>query len=363
MATISKRVTGKGEVRYRVQVRLKGYPERRGTFERKKDAQDWAREVESQLKKGRMGASAPDRIFGELLDRFEAGKLPALPHVDHGYRGHLRFWREELGSYFLRQITPSMLRDAREKLLREPGRKGRRSGATVNRYMTTLSTVLRLGVRLEWIDHNAARRVEKEAEPDGRVRFLSRPVDDTDCELDRLLAACRESACTDLADLVVLALHTGCRANELLQLRAAWVRLSVGGFTVPAHIAKNRQARFVPLAGEALAIVERRLQQPPPGTDCLFPGLDGRPRQFPRRAWEAALRSAGIEDFRFHDLRHTHASYLAMLDASALELKETLGHKTLAMVARYAHLANRHKSRVAAKLAGELDGWRNQRSP
>jgi integrase len=359
MATISKRVTGKGELRYRVQVRFKGYPERHATFERKKDAQDWAREVEEQLKKGRMGAGAADRTFGELLDLFEQKKLRTLPHVDHGYRGHLQWWRQELGDYFLRQITASMVREAKEKLLREPGPKGRRrSGATVNRYLTTLSTVFRLGLRLDWIDQNVARRVEKEEEPDGRVRFLSRPVDERDCELDRLMAACRQSPCADLADLVVMALHTGCRANELLQLRAAYVRLSVGGFTLPAEVSKNGEPRFVPLAGEALEIVERRLHQVQSGADFLFPGPPGRPRVFPRHAWDKALRNAGIENFRFHDLRHTHASYLAMLDASAIELKESLGHKTLAMVARYAHLANVHKRQVAARLAGELDGWR-----
>jgi integrase len=358
MATISKRVTDQGEVHYRVQVRLKGYPERRATFERKKDARDWAREVEDQLKKGRLGAGEPDRTFSELLDRFEEKRLRSLPHVDHGYRGQLRWWREELGRYFLRQITASMVRQAREKLLREPGPTGRRrSGATVNRYLTTLSTVLRLGERLQWLEQNVARRVEKEDEPDGRVRFLSRPVDEMDCELDRLLLACRQSDCTDLADLVVLALHTGCRANELLQLRASYVRLSVGGFTLPAELSKNGEPRFVPLAGEALGIVERRLQLQA-GAGFLFPGPDGRARKFPRAAWDTALRRSGIENFRFHDLRHTHASYLAMLDASALELKESLGHKTLAMVARYAHLANRHKSQVAARLAAELEDWR-----
>ena len=358
MATITKRVTGKGEVRYRVQVRLQGYPKRHATFNTKKDATDWARDIEGQQKRGRIWAGEPDRTFGELLDRFEKERLSDLPRFDHGYRGHLRWWRQELGEFYLRHITAALVREAKEKLLRDPGPKGPRSGATVNRYLTTLSTVLALGTRLEWLEQNVARRVEHEQEPDGRVRFLSRPVDERDCELDRLLAACKASACADLSDLVVLALHTGCRANELLQLRAAYIRLSVGGFTLPAEIAKNGEPRFVPLAGEALEVVERRLQRLQPGSDFLFPGPGHGPRPFPRYRWDKALASAGIENFRFHDLRHTHASYLAMLDASAIELKETLGHKTLAMVARYTHLANLHKSKVAARLAGGLESWR-----
>jgi integrase len=360
MATITKRVTGKGEARYRVQVRLKGLPQRWATFEHKKDAQNWAREVEQDLKVGRTGAGAPDHTFAELLDRFEEEEPRALANADrHGYRSHLAWWRQELGEYFLRQITASMVRQAKGRLLNQPGSTGRRRGrATVNRYLATLSTVLRLGESLEWIEHNVVRRVEKEHEPDGRVRFLSRPLDETDCELDRLISSCRQSACVDLVDLVVLALHTGCRASELLRLRAAYVRLSVGGFTLPARLSKNGEPRFVPLAGEALEVVEHRLRQRQTRSDCLFPGPGGGPRQFPRRAWKTALRRAGVKDFRFHDLRHTHASYLAMMGASSAELKESLGHKTLAMVARYTHLANRHKSQVAARLAAELQDWR-----
>jgi integrase len=361
MANIQKRVTSKGEVRYRVQVRLQGMPVRHATFTRKKDAQDWAREVEDGQRKGLVGAAPEDHTFAELLDRFEQRAAASRKAgKDHGYGNQLRWWRGELGPYYVRHITAAMVRDLKEKLLREPGNAGRPRGrATINRYMTTLSTVFSLGVRFDWIEVNVARKVEKEREPEGRVRFLSRPVDELNSEIDRLLAACRESASADLADLVILAVHTGCRASELLRLKGEHVRMSVGGFTLPAELSKNGEARFVPLAGEAAAIIERRLRQLPPGSDHLFPGPDGGPRQFPRHAWEVALRRANIANFRFHDLRHTHASYLAMLGATSAELKESLGHKTLAMVARYTHLANAHKRAVANRLASELSDWRN----
>lgn len=68
-------------------VRLKGYPERTETFDTKKEAEDWAKDVESGLKHGRLGIGAPDRTFAELLDRFEEKKLEEMPRVDHGYRG------------------------------------------------------------------------------------------------------------------------------------------------------------------------------------------------------------------------------------------------------------------------------------
>ncbi|HVT60174.1 MAG TPA: site-specific integrase [Thermoanaerobaculia bacterium] len=359
MASILRRETGQREIRYRAQVRIKGYPPQCRTFERRKDAIAWARDREAELKTGRgAGSWAEDHLFAELVDRFEAKVLPGMPRIDHGYRAHLRWWRKELGKYFLKNITVSVIWECRERLLREKGSAGRvRGRATVNRYLTALSTVLRLGEKLEWIDANLVRKVGKETEPDGRVRFLSRPEDERDSELVRLIAACERSECADLADLVKLALYTGCRANELLSLRSAYVRVEAGGFTLPAELSKNGEARFVPLAGEAMAIVRRRLGRTDEEADLIFPGRDGAPRAFPRNAWERALEEAKIKNFRFHDLRHTHASYLAMMGATASELKETLGHKTLAMVGRYAHLADDHKSRVSARLAAQVEWW------
>ncbi len=72
--------------------------------------------------------------------------------------------------------------------------------------------------------------------------------------------------------------------------------------------------------------------------------------RFPKEAFAGALKRAGIRDFRFHDLRHTAASYLAMSGATLSEIAEILGHKTLAMVKRYAHLTEQHTSGVVARM-------------
>jgi integrase len=193
------------------------------------------------------------------------------------------------------------------------------------------------------------------------VRFLSRPIDGERSELERLLAACRESANPDLEDLVVLAIWTGCREGELLALRRSWVRLSEGGFTLPAEITKTKRERFVPLVGPALDVVERRMKGE---TQLLLAGsFSGGGTEwpaFPRRAWNTALKRAGITNFRFHDLRHTHASYLAMSGATERELMESLGHSTPAMASRYAHLANEHKRRVASRLEIAVGEWSGQ---
>jgi integrase len=114
----------------------------------------------------------------------------------------------------------------------------------------------------------------------------------------------------------------------------------------------------VALVGPALEIVEKRLKNG--GSDYLFAVSGSGSSQapaFPRRAWNTALRRAGIANFRFHDLRHTHASYLAMSGATERELMESLGHSTPAMASRYAHLANEHKRRVASRLAAAVGEW------
>ena len=74
------------------------------------------------------------------------------------------------------------------------------------------------------------------------------------------------------------------------------------------------------------------------------------------RAWHKARKRAGIDDFRWHDLRHSAASYLAMNGASLAEIAEILGHKTLAMVKRYAHLSEAHTARVVERMNERIFG-------
>jgi integrase len=85
-------------------------------------------------------------------------------------------------------------------------------------------------------------------------------------------------------------------------------------------------------------------------TDLLFPRDDGLAPMEIRKHWNRALREAGIEDFRFHDLRHTAASYLAMNGATLAEIADVLGHKTLQMVKRYAHLSDQHTASVVERM-------------
>jgi len=362
VATISKRTTKTG-VRYVAQVRLKGHPPQSRAFERKTDARDWAQETEANLRSGRTaGLTGRQRhTFAELVKKYVEEVLPGKPAVAVPYGRHLAWWEDEIGACYLPDLTSELIEESYRKLLRYPGPTGRkRSSTTANRYLISLSSCLSFGrKRLKWLSLNPVSGVEKEGEPRGRVRFLSRPVDGQDSELDRLLAACRESENRDLHDMVLLAIWTGCREGELMALRKSYARLSEGGFTLPAEVTKTKRERFVALVGPALEVIERRIKKA--GADYLFASSTSPSRQpyFPRRAWNTALKRAGIPDFRFHDLRHTHASYLAMSGATERELMESLGHSTPAMASRYAHLANEHKRRVASRLAAAVGEWSN----
>jgi integrase len=126
---------------------------------------------------------------------------------------------------------------------------------------------------------------------------------------------------------------------------------------------KNRERRALPLAGPALELMKaRRAAHAKAGAEALvFPAAPPPPRPGSRApkgpkpvdlryAWRRALAAAGVSDFRFHDLRHSAASYLAMNGASLAEIAAVLGHKTLAMVKRYAHLSDPHTADVVTRM-------------
>jgi len=179
-------------------------------------------------------------------------------------------------------------------------------------------------------------------EPRGRVRFLS------DQERHRLLDASKKSKNTALYTIVVLALATGGRQQELLTLR--WPDVDLRRGTLTFHQTKNGERRTIPLTGYALDLLKQHACVRHLATDRVFPAYTNIKRCRIRDAWNNTVRRADITDLHFHDLRHTFASYLAMNGASLLEIAEALGHKTLAMVKRYAHLTEGHTRGVVERM-------------
>ncbi|MCG7973348.1 MAG: site-specific integrase [Candidatus Thiodiazotropha taylori] len=351
MASIIRR-EGKNGITYQAKVR-KGGRMLSKSFTRKTDAAEWAKQIETDISRGQLASpKAMKMSVGELIDYHIAEEMDDLKTGKDRIR-HLNWWRGQIGEVKLADVSPGDLTDSVRKL-----KKGR-SPSTVNRYVGSLSPVFSTAVRLEWLAANPVSKVKRLKEPRGRIRFLSEDRKGKggqviEGERTRLLRACSESRSPVLYDIVVLALSTGMRQGEIMNLTWKDVDLKHGHVTL--RDTKNSEVRGVPVTGLALVQLKKRAKVRRIDTNLVFPDRAGdAPAKF-RDAWLAALERAEIEDFRFHDLRHSAASYLAMSGATLAEIAEILGHKTLAMVKRYSHLSTEHISAVISKLDDRMFG-------
>ncbi len=340
MATITPRLGRDGIPHYQVRIRLHGVPSQIATFPTLATARRWAQTVEGAIRERRAfpTSEAARHTLADLLERYTTEVLGAKwPATARKQATHMAWWRQQLGTTRLAEVTPARLTTCRDQLART------RAPATVNSYLAALSHAFTIAVtEWQWLDGSPMRRVRRLREPRGRVRFLS------DEERARLLHACRASQNRWLYPVVVLALATGARKMEILHL--TWADVDLRRARITLHDTKNRELRALPLAGHVLEEIRTLAKVRRLDTSLLFPRADGRQPLDIRYAWAQALREAGITDFRFHDLRHSAASYLAMSGASLVEMAEILGHKTLQMVQRYAHLSEAHTASVVARM-------------
>lgn len=360
MATIQERTNKDGSTSYRAMVRLLGITESK-TFPRKTDAKNWAQDKESDIRNRRYfnHSEAEKHTLGEMIDRYTVEVLPTLKSA-RSRKHQLEWWKEQLGKRLIADVTPALIAEYRDKLTREGGRYGKLlSPATVVRYLAALSAAYTVAVKeWGWVDASPMSKVSKPKEPRGRVRFLSED------EKAALLKACKESSNTYLYPVVVLALATGMRQGEIMGLQ--WRDIDLERGVIILHETKNNERRRIPVAGFALELLRKHHDTRTIETYLVFPGKrtqrysakgEGHYKPMDLRApWLAALEKAEIEDFLFHDLRHTAASYLAMNGASLAEIAEILGHKTLAMVKRYAHLSDSHITSVVASMNERMFG-------
>ncbi|MBZ0105199.1 MAG: site-specific integrase [Sulfuricella denitrificans] len=357
MANIEKRTSSDGETSYRVKVRLKGFPVQSATFERLTDAKKWAQHTETAIREGRhfKTSEAKRHTLAELIDRYIRDILPQHPKKARDYLAHLTWWKDEIGSHTLADVTPALISEHRDKLGNAVTVRGKpRAPATVVRYMAALSHAFTIAIQeWGWLDDSPMRKVRKPSLPRGRVRFLS------DDERARLLTACKESSNPYLYPVVVLALSTGMRQGEIMGLTWDVVDLNRGRAIL--HETKNGERRAVAITGHALDQLKELGKVRRIDCNLIFPSKENAPQkpQKPmdlRTPWETAVKKAKLQDFHFHDLRHSAASYLAMNGASLAEIAEVLGHKTLQMVKRYAHLSEGHTARVVESMNNKIFG-------
>lgn len=355
MASIRKRTNKDGTASYRVDVRLKGFPTQRATFSRLTDAKKWAGQTEAAIREGRYFKTTEARkhTVADAIDRYKESVLPAKKDSKK-QEAQLDWWAEQIGPYTLADATPALIGEARDKLSKD------RSPATVVRYLAALSHVFTIAVNeWGWLENNPVRKVRKPREPRGRVRFLLEDETGPNGEVikgerTRLLDACKKSSNPYLHTVTVLALSTGMRQGEILNLR--WPDVDLDNGRIILHETKNGERRVVPLLGHARELLKQRSKVRRLDTDLLFPGRNPQKPVFIRAPWLEAVKATGIEDLKFHDLRHSAASYMLMSGASLGEIAELLGHKTLQMVKRYSHLSESHAAGVVGRMNDRIFG-------
>lgn len=238
MASISRRRNRDGSASYDVTVRIVGFPTACKSFGTKLEAELWAGRIESAAK-GRTLTLARDMTLAQLIDE-------ATPKLDKPVAAAFGYWREQLGTLRLIDLTPQMVAIHRDLLLGAPASGFRhktckpRSAATVRNYLVELSRLFTVAIReLHVCESNPVAAVTKPPASRWRVRFL------TDDERTRLLAACKASESRDLYKFVLTALTTGARKGELRGLRWRDVDLARRWAVFP--MTKNGDARGVPL--------------------------------------------------------------------------------------------------------------------
>jgi integrase len=369
MATIETRTTDAGDKSYRVKIRLKGFPPQTETFQRLTDAKKWAAATESAIREGRhfKTAEAKKHTFAEAIERYNRDILPVRFTVkeQRNRRPILAWWKEEIGVYVMADLSTALFAECRDKLTKKTNKGGKPFSAdSVKKYFGVVQSVLKASVNdWAWLEQSPLRegRVELPELPPGRVRFLD------DEERERLTTACRESANPLLYPAFILALSTGMRQGELMNLywkapanpptETAWGVVHLEQNCIVLHSTKNGERRRVPLVGLALQLMRDHAKVRRLDTQLLFPSPECSQQPIElKKAWLTALKQADVINFRWHDIRHTTASYLAMNGASLAEIAEVLGHKTLAMVKRYAHLSDGHVSNVVASMNAKIFG-------
>ncbi|MGI2822009.1 tyrosine-type recombinase/integrase [Vibrio fluvialis] len=334
MATIQSRKGKKGTT-YRVEFMRGGFRASK-SFKLKKEAQKFAASI---LVDDNFAGSLTNRTlttlkFSEAVAQF----LEQDQGKDLSKHQRLNHWVSIFQDKPVGKVTRQQVKSELRKLAED------KAAATVNRFKAALGSLYRYLSNEFDIDYNPVKGIPQMAENNARTRFLS------NSELSALLKACQESKWDRLYLLVLMAVTTGARRTELLTLK--WGSLNLKARTAHIELTKNGEQRVLTLT-DGLVLELMRFRQ---AGGFVFPHHDSNDLYFKNFDcyWREALQVAGIKDFRFHDLRHSCASLLAMNGASLLEIAQVLGHKSITMTQRYSHLCIEHKAMLTDRVFGGI---------
>jgi integrase len=341
------KATGKTVLVHRAYVRRAGFASKSKVFTAKAEAKDWLRnnDAESSLQKAGSG-----QLLKDLIEDFVIA--PPGKGTRYWTVGHLDFWREQLGNMRVREISRGDINAAKAKLQTKPALRSTPGGAkvtgekltpaTVNRYLASLSSVFNFAMEREIIDAHPMKggKVSKLAESAGRTRILNAD------EEARLLAAAKASAWPMLQLFVRMCLTTAARRSEVLRLR--WRDLRLEDSIAVLGKTKNGQPRALPLVSDVKAALTAASKVKSLKSDFVFynPRDPSKPMN-PDTVWRKCRADAGLLNDRddpldrvvLHTTRHTGVTKMLKGGANLAQAAVVSGHKTLAMLKRYEHLA------------------------
>jgi integrase len=286
------------------------------------------------------GAVAKQRCINQLVERFGNCSL------------------RQFSTLMLEQYqTERLLKGAKHKAIRKgpegnkiavvlEGTEKANKPATINRHIATIKHMFTKAVEWEMVEEDVLKRVRKVKmlpENNKRLRYLSKE------ECQQLIETCSGN----LKAIVTTALNTGMRRGEIFSL--TWDQVDLRHGFILLEETKNGERREIPI-NETLRHVLEELPRRIDGGKVFFNAATGNGYETISKPFARACRLAQIVGFRFHDLRHTFASQLVMAGIDLTTVKELLGHKTLAMTLRYAHLAPSHKVKALDVLNETLNG-------
>lgn len=366
MAYIRKLSSGK----FRVEIRKNQITIQNKTFVDKSQAKLWADDFEKKIetilniKPKKLKKPSPDRvellgglilfqklgveinflIFKTLVNQY----MNQWTGKDKNMIRRANFWLNAFNDKPVKSIKSSHI----EKILEQYalgsvngyGTNKPKSNNTLIRMKAALSSIFQYGIDKKYLDKNPVDKIRIKAAYNQIERFLS------DDERVRLLNACNESSWEKMHLLIMLAITTGMRKSELINL--CWNDIDFDKGLAKLGDTKNGSPRINPIPS---FVLEELRQYRMIGNGLIFVSQNNTDKPFDFRIqWYSCLKMAGIEGFRFHDLRHTAASYLVMEGATLHEAGQILGHKSEATTKRYAHLSTDHKTALSERVMSKV---------
>ena len=351
---------GKPTTVFRAHIRRAGFKSQSKVFHTRTAAKEWLRNNEATvlLEKKSKGSGT---TFAKLAEMF--AMAPPMKGARYWHPAHLDFWIEQFGQSKLSEVTHGEINAAVAVLQTRPAMHASAAGAkptgkplspaTVNRHLATLASVLNFALKRGMIDAHPmkAGKVEKLTESKGRTRIL------TDDEIDRLYKAAAGSSWPMMPLYLRMLLTSAARKSEVLHLK--WQHVNLAESVAILHETKNGQARALPLVSDVREALEQVSKVRPINSDYVFfdPKHPERPKNIDT-IWRFVRQRAGLLNDRadpldrvvMHTTRHSAITKMLKGGANLTQAAVVSGHRTLAMLKRYEHLAAQDAVDIAEKL-------------